>query len=54
VFCLIHFLESQDLVFVCPASVKDFRLSNKLVWFCKVLLLLTFESETNTEIKRQE
>ena len=38
----------QDLVFVRPPGVRDFRLSINSAWFCKVLLLF---SETDTGIK---
>lgn len=44
----------QDLVFVRPPGVRDFRLSIDTVWFCRVLLLFSFETETDTEIKRHE
>ena len=41
----------QDLVFVRLPGVRDFRLS---IWFCRVLLLFSFETETDTEIKRHK
>ena len=44
----------QDIVFVRPPGVRDFRLSIDTVWFCKVLLLFSFETETDTGILRHE
>ena len=39
-----------------PATprARDFRLSLETVWFFRVLLLFSFETETDTEIKRHE
>jgi hypothetical protein len=44
----------QDLVFARPPGARDFRLSMETVWFFRVLLLFSFETETDTEIKRHE
>jgi hypothetical protein len=44
----------QDLVFARPPGARDFRLSLESVWFFRVLLLFSFETETDTEIKRHE
>jgi hypothetical protein len=44
----------QDLVYVRLPGVKDFRLSVNTVCVCKVVLLFTFETETDTGIKLHE
>jgi hypothetical protein len=44
----------QDLVFVRPPGVRDFRLTIDAVWFCRILLLFSFETETEAGIKRHE
>ena len=44
----------QDLVFARPPGARDFRLSLETVWFFRVLLFFSFETETDTEIKRHE
>ena len=44
----------QDLVFVRPSGVSNFRLSLDTVWFCRVLLLFSFETETDTGIERHD
>ena len=41
----------QDLVFVRPPGARDFRMSIDTVWFCKVLLLFSFQTETDTGMK---
>jgi hypothetical protein len=58
VFCLIpakryKWSNRQDLVFVRPPDAgKDFRVSNNTVWYCRVLLLFSFYTSTDTGIKR--
>ncbi len=43
----------QDLVFVLPPDAcKDFRLSINSVWYCRVLLLFSFHTSTDSGIKR--
>ncbi len=37
-----------------PPGARDFRLSLDTVWFFRVLFLFSFETETDTEIKRHE
>ena len=44
----------QDLVFVRPPGVRDFRLNIDTVCFSRVLLLFSFETETDAGIKRHE
>lgn len=45
----------QDLVFVRPPDMQEgFKLSMKSVWFCKVLLLFTFETRTDSGIKKHK
>ena len=46
----------QDLVFVRPPGTQlgGFRLSIDAVWFCKVLLLFSFESRTDSGTKHHE
>ena len=41
----------QDLVFVRPPDTGRFRLTMDSVWFCKVLLLFSFKSHTDSGIK---
>jgi hypothetical protein len=44
----------QDLVFVRPPdqAASGVRLSMESVWFCKVLLIFTFQSHTDSGIKQ--
>jgi hypothetical protein len=46
----------QDLVFVRPPgqAIGEFRLSIDSVWFCKVLLLFSFESRTPLGLKQHK
>jgi hypothetical protein len=46
----------QDLVFVRPPGtvMGGFRLSMKDVWFCKVLLLFSFESRSDSGTVKHE
>ena len=46
----------QDLVFVRPPDTPlgGFRLTMDNVWFCKVLLLFSFESRTDSGTKYHE
>jgi hypothetical protein len=46
-------LNRQDLVFVRPPDAgKDFRVSIYTVWYCRVLLLFSFYTSTDSGIKR--
>ena len=51
---LFHGTNRQDLVFVRPPSVKEFHLSMETVWYCKVLLLFSFETMTDAVTKRHQ
>ncbi len=43
----------QDLVFVRPPDAgKNFRVSINTVWYCRVLLLFSFYTRTDSGIKR--
>lgn len=47
----------QDLVFIRPpgtAKNSGYKVSMESVWFCKVLLLFSFETRTDTGIKKHE
>jgi hypothetical protein len=46
----------QDLVFVRPPDTAKggFQLTMKSVWFCKVLLLFSFKSRTDSGIKEHK
>ena len=45
----------QDLVFVRPPDAgKDFRVSINTVWYCRVLLLFSFYTSTDSGIKRHD
>jgi hypothetical protein len=44
----------QDLVFVRPPDMLRFKLSMESVWFCKVLLFFTFETRTDSGIKKHK
>jgi hypothetical protein len=46
--------DRQDLIFARPPGARDFRLSLDTVWFFRVPLLFSFETETATEIKRHD
>ena len=44
-----------SLVFVRPPDAgKDFRLSINSVWYCRVLLLFSFHTSTDSGIKRHD
>ena len=48
-------INRQDLVFVRPPDAgKDFRLSINTVWYCRVLLLFSFHTSTDSGIKRHD
>ena len=45
----------QDLVFMRPPDAgKDFRVSINTVWYCRVLLLFSFYTSTDSGIKRHD
>ena len=45
----------QDLVFVRPPDAcKDFRVSINTEWYCRVLLLFSFYTSTDSGIKRHD
>jgi hypothetical protein len=44
----------KDLIFVSTWRHKNFWLSTGAVWFCNVLLLFVFATETDTGIKGHE
>jgi hypothetical protein len=51
-----HSPNRQDLVFVRPPDqpASGARLSMESVWFCKVLLIFTFQSRTDSGIKEHK
>ncbi len=54
-FFLQEIQEDQDLVFVCPPDAgKYFRVSFNTVWYCRVLLLFSFYTSTDSGIKRYD
>jgi hypothetical protein len=47
---------SQDYVFILPPGISDeaFQLRTDNTWFCKLLLLFSINTMTDTGIKRHE
>lgn len=51
---LFHKANRQDLVFVRPPGARDWHLSMTTIWYCKVLLLFSFETNTDDGFKTHD